>query len=136
MARKGARGLGRKGIRSPTGATTRARRSSPPKSGVQTYIPKPMTFWQQVPGRFSKADFVFDAKADAYRLPGRPDPAQRTDRIDGDGMSFTATCATYGCSDCPMKAQCTPASFRRIRRWEHEDVLDDMQHRLDRTPTL
>ena len=36
--------------------------------------------------------------------------------------------------DCPMKAQCTPASFRRIRRWEHEDVLDDMQQRLDRNP--
>ena len=33
-----------------------------------------------------------------------------------------------------MKAECTPASFRRIRRWEHEGVLDDMQQGLDRNP--
>lgn len=40
----------------------------------------------------------------------------------------------YGCSDCPIKAECTPASFRRIRRWEHEDVLDAMRQRLDGNP--
>lgn len=28
--------------------------------------------------------------------------------------------------------QCTPAPYRRIRRWEHEAVLDRMQRRLDR----
>ena len=33
-----------------------------------------------------------------------------------------------------MKAQCTTSDYRRIARWEHEDVLDKMQRRLDRTP--
>jgi len=33
-----------------------------------------------------------------------------------------------------MKAQCTPSPYRRITRWEHEDVLDTMQKRLNRTP--
>jgi len=40
----------------------------------------------------------------------------------------------YGCGICPMKAHCTMANFRRIRRWEHEDALDAMQRRLDRNP--
>jgi transposase len=31
-------------------------------------------------------------------------------------------------------AQCTTNQYRRITRWEHEDVLDAMQKRLNRTP--
>ena len=33
-----------------------------------------------------------------------------------------------------MRSACTPADYRRITRWEHEDVLDRMQARLDRMP--
>ena len=31
-----------------------------------------------------------------------------------------------------MKAECTPSKHRRISRWEHQEVLDAMQRRLDR----
>ena len=33
-----------------------------------------------------------------------------------------------------MKAQCTTSTQRRVRRWEHEAVLEAMQARLDKTP--
>jgi hypothetical protein len=33
-----------------------------------------------------------------------------------------------------MRRQCTPADYRRISRWEHEDVLERMQRRLDQMP--
>jgi len=33
-----------------------------------------------------------------------------------------------------MKIQCTTSIRRRTTRWEHEDVLERMQARLDRTP--
>ncbi len=33
-----------------------------------------------------------------------------------------------------MRSACTAADYRRISRWEHEDVLDRMQARLDRMP--
>jgi hypothetical protein len=33
-----------------------------------------------------------------------------------------------------MKAKCTPSNYRRISRWEHERVLEDVQHRLDHNP--
>ncbi|MFP4897598.1 transposase, partial [Paraburkholderia sp. EG304] len=36
------------------------------------------------------------------------------------------------CPRCPLRNQCTPAPYRRIRRWEHEAVLERMQLRLDR----
>ena len=38
------------------------------------------------------------------------------------------------CPQCKLKAQCTTDKYRRIGRWEHEDVLERMQQRLDRTP--
>jgi hypothetical protein len=38
------------------------------------------------------------------------------------------------CKECPLKAKCTPSQQRRVTRWEHQDVLDDMQARLDQNP--
>ena len=33
-----------------------------------------------------------------------------------------------------MKKQCTTSQYRRVSRWEHEDVLDQVQERLDGDP--
>jgi hypothetical protein len=33
-----------------------------------------------------------------------------------------------------MKKRCSPSEYRRIKRWEHEEVLQAMQRRLDRRP--
>ena len=33
-----------------------------------------------------------------------------------------------------MKSQCTTSKYRRISRWEHEEVLEVVQRRLDRSP--
>lgn len=38
------------------------------------------------------------------------------------------------CGTCAIKAQCTTGKERRVKRWEHEDVLDAMQNRLDQVP--
>jgi len=43
----------------------------------------------------------------------------------------------YGSSDCPqctLKPRRTKGTYRRIARWEHEDVLDVVQQRLERVP--
>ena len=41
---------------------------------------------------------------------------------------------TTKCTGCALKSKCTPAKERRVKRWEHEAVLDAMQERLDRAP--
>ncbi|MBB4151806.1 hypothetical protein GGQ90_005620 [Sphingobium scionense] len=33
-----------------------------------------------------------------------------------------------------MKAQCTPSKESRVSRWEHDEVIEAMQHRLDANP--
>ena len=39
-----------------------------------------------------------------------------------------------GCRQCPLKAQCTSGAYRKMTRWEHEEVLEKAQARLDRSP--
>ncbi len=41
---------------------------------------------------------------------------------------------TAACQTGPIKSCCMPAKERRITRWEHEDVLDAVQRRLDKNP--
>lgn len=36
------------------------------------------------------------------------------------------------CAGCPLKAKCTTGNERRLKRWEHEAVLDALQTRLER----
>ena len=41
---------------------------------------------------------------------------------------------TNACQNCAIKHRCTTGKERRIRRWEHEHVLETVQQRLDEHP--
>ena len=41
---------------------------------------------------------------------------------------------TNACRACPLKAKCTKGPERRITRWEHEQVVEAAQERLDKNP--
>jgi hypothetical protein len=38
------------------------------------------------------------------------------------------------CGTCVLKSRCTPDKIKRLKRWEHEGVLDKMQARLNHLP--
>lgn len=38
------------------------------------------------------------------------------------------------CKGCHLKDKCTPSAQRRVSRWEHQDLLDEMQMRLEQNP--
>lgn len=101
-------------------------------SGITVTLPKPQTSGAKGKGRFGKQDFVYVATDDEYRCPA----GQRlTFRYQGvqDGMMMRLYWASKTvCGACPLKAKCTPASERRIRRWRHEATLERVQERLDR----
>ena len=100
--------------------------------GVTPYVPKPLTSGSKAKGRFGKQDFVYLADADVYRCPAGERLTRRFSSVE-DGKTMH-TYWTTKCTDCPLKQQCTSGSERRIKRWEHEGVIDAMQERLDRTP--
>jgi ribosomal protein L14E/L6E/L27E len=134
MAKKAQEALGRKGIGvlADRGYYKGQEIAECEKAGVNTFVPKPMTSGSKAEGRFGKMDFIYIAKADEYRCPAGESLRRASDRVE-DGVRLHVY-AKYGCGDCPIKAQCTPGPSRKVTRWEHEDVLDKMQQRLDRNP--
>ena len=62
--------------------------------------------------------------------PGDADPAI----LERRGSLKLHSYRTRECAGCPLKPRCTPAQERRVKRWEHEAVLDATQERLDRAP--
>jgi len=101
--------------------------------GATPYVPKPLTSPAKAKGRFGKQDFVYVAEDDTYRCPAGETLSYRF-TTEHDGKMMRAYWTTR-CADCPLKSRCTSSKQpRRIRRWEHEAVIDAMQHRLDRRP--
>jgi transposase len=100
--------------------------------GVVPYVPKPLTSGAKAEGRFSKQDFAYSAEGDTFRCPAGETLTWRFTSVE-DGMNLHVYWTTK-CTDCPLKAQCTTSNLRRIKRWEHEAVIDAMQERLDRKP--
>lgn len=101
-------------------------------AGIAAYVPKPMTSSAKANGRFDKADFVYLPRDDEYQCPAGKRAIYRFTSKE-KGMQIH-TYWSSACIGCEIKAQCTPSSYRRIRRWEHEAVLEAAQQRLDRMP--
>jgi len=102
-------------------------------SGVAVVVPKPLTSNAGARGLFDKADFSYLADEDVYRCPAGERLRYRfTGRQDGKDMR---TYWSGACSDCALRNRCTTSKERRVRRWEHEDVLDRVQKRLDDDPS-
>jgi len=102
------------------------------EAGITPLVPKPMTSNARAEGRFSKLDFVHIAKDDEYQCPAGERAIFRFATIE-NGLTIRKYWSS-ACPRCPMKAQCTTSSYRRITRWEHERLLEAMQRRLDRRP--
>ena len=102
------------------------------QAGIAAYVPKPLTSGSKAEGRFGKQDFSYSAADDAYRCPAGQRLIRHYTTVE-DGMTLHCYWCSV-CPACPLKTQCTTGNERRIKRWEHESVLDVMQQRLDREP--
>jgi hypothetical protein len=101
-------------------------------AGIATILPKPTTSNAKAEGRFDKADFIYIARDDEYKCPAGQRAIYRFSREE-NGLLLRRYW-TSACPRCPMKPQCTPSDYRRISRWEHEEVLEAVQRRLDKQP--
>ena len=91
-----------------------------------------MTSGIEAKARFGRQDFVYLSDEDVYRCPaGEKLNYHYTNEEDGQKLRRYWTNA---CCDCALKPRCTTGKERRIARWEHEDVLDAVQKRLDQNP--
>jgi len=102
------------------------------EAGIVPIVPKCITSGAQANGRFGKADFIYHAEKNEYRCPAGQSLIWRSSRVEG-GLNLHRYWSSH-CGQCEIKAQCTPSSERRVSRWEHEDILEAMQIRLDNAP--
>ena len=102
------------------------------QAGITAYVPKPQTSNNHAKGLFNKRDFVYLPEINEYRCPADQRLIWRFTTVE---HGLTLHCYwSSACKACPLKAQCTPSPQRRVKRWEHEEVIDAMQRRLDEDP--
>jgi len=96
--------------------------------GMTPLVPKTLTSGNRAQGQFDKQDFVYLPHRDQYRCPAGQYAIWRFSAVD-NGMKNHKYWSS-ACPRCPIKSQCTTGEYRRITRWEHEDVMERMQQRL------
>jgi transposase len=102
------------------------------EADVTVTLPKPQTSGGKSQGRFVKADFRYVASEDHYICPAGEVLPRRMKTIE-KGLTLHRYW-TNACARCCMKAKCTTGKERRVTRWEHEHVLEEVQRRLDENP--
>ena len=102
--------------------------------GMTTLIPKSLTSNNGAKGFFPRSAFEYDPDKNEYRCPANQALTLRH-RSTEKGMAIdTYYVSVPICRACKLKSKCTVGINRRMRRWEHEDVLEKMENRLQQTP--
>jgi hypothetical protein len=103
------------------------------QAGISVTLPKPQTSGAKTKGRFGKPDFAYLPAEDVYRCPAG-EKLQYHFTADQDGRKILIY-LPKACSACPLKDQCTTGNERRIRRWEHEHVVESRADAARQEPT-
>ncbi len=98
------------------------------QSGITTYLPKPQTSGNQAKGLFGKQIFIYKPDLDIYECPGG-EVAKYRMSSEEKGKVIRRYWSS-ACTGCSLKSQCTTGKYRRISRWEHENILDTVAARL------
>ena len=104
------------------------------KANITSYLPKPQTSGNQAKGQFGREVFHYIAEDDEYECPAGQRLVRHMNMQDKGKTMYRYW--TSVCRQCPLKAQCTSGKERRVTRWEHEEVLEAAQARLDRNPDM
>ena len=102
---------------------------------ITVYILRVLTSTARAQGRFAKPDFVYLPDENVYVCPIGERLTHHFTNIEKRNKT-TYHYWTSACTRCPIKDQCTTGNERRIRRWEHEDVLERVQRRFDERPDV
>jgi len=102
------------------------------EAGISPIVAKAVTSKARHDKRFDRSDFIYDAQKDEYICPANDRLIWRFARIE-NGLKLHRYWSS-NCQQCQLKDKCTPSKQRRISRWEHEEVLEAMQTRMDHAP--
>lgn len=92
------------------------------EQGITATVPRADTSGSRVHGLYVKADFIYDPDADVYRCPAGEALSYRS-TVEQQGLRMR-TYRTAACRTCPLRGRCTKGKERRIKRWEHEHLVE------------
>lgn len=100
------------------------------ETGITPYVSKPIVSKNTARGLFGKEKFVYEADGDCYRCPAGERLTFRFQSRERKHKKFRYYWTT-ACLGCPIKPQCTTnKKFRRLKRWEHEAVVERIEQRV------
>jgi transposase len=104
------------------------------EAGITTCLPKPQTSGNQAKGQFGRDAFRYLPEEDAYACPAG-ERLVRHMTTQEKGKTLHLYWAS-NCKSCAIRARCTSGVRRKMSRWEHEEVLEQVEARLERNPHL
>lgn len=103
-------------------------------AGISTLIPKSLTSGNGARGLFARSAFKYDTEKNEYRCPADQVLTCRFTSIERGMETDTYYASSLICRRCDRKSKCCVGENRRIKRWKHEDVLEEVQEKLEQTP--
>ncbi len=105
------------------------------EEGITPYIEKPDTSANTKLGLFGKKKFNYNKEKDCYICPAGEELPFRFNAVEkGRHIKYYWN---NKCKACSLKPKCTRnKNFRRITRWVDEDILDEMQKRVNVHPEM
>jgi transposase len=102
------------------------------ESGVDVYLPLPKA---KATGVYGLERFRYESEKDRYICPQGESLEYRN--MQEMHKKPYKVYRTKGCGSCPQKAQCTTSRLgRKIKRWEHEEVLERLRERNKLLPAM
>lgn len=98
------------------------------EAGITAYVAKSDTSGKRGKGEFSRRQFRYVSEEDEYECPAGERAIYRFTRYES-GKQIRRYWSS-ACVRCSIKSKCTPGNYRRISRWEHEDVVERAESRL------
>lgn len=104
--------------------------------GITPYIPKFATSNSPKRGLFGKQHFRYDPGEDCYWCPAGESLSRRYP-VTKNGLPAIVY-ETKACRTCALRPRCTRTVRRprRLTRWAHEDLLDQMAERVAARPDI
>jgi len=104
------------------------------RAQITVYIPKPLSSRHRANGLYPREVFRYVREDDEYECPAGKRLTRRTRTLQ-NGLILHRYWSIQ-CGECALKPRCTTGPERRVSRWEHEDVLEAAQVRLDKRPEV
>jgi hypothetical protein len=101
-------------------------------AGITALVPKTNTSSGRTTGRYSKADFRYDAVRNEYICPAGEHLTYRFNSVERGQTLWIYM--RNDCSSCALQAKCTTSNAKRLKRWEKEHRLDAVDVLLKKNP--